>query len=66
MRLTAQERLTESNLAGDVRNGIWGEVVKLKAIEMEKALEEGVNWEAKTAHEMGDENIPFRSVTPPT
>jgi hypothetical protein len=42
MGLDSQERLTESNKAGNIKDRIWRELVKLYAVNKEKPTEKFV------------------------
>ena len=56
MGLNAEKRLTECDIAGNVQDGVGGEIVELKTVEITESPEKGMNWESQTAKEMGKED----------
>jgi hypothetical protein len=59
MGLNAQERLVKSHKAGNVKNRIWCELVKLHTINKEEPTEELVGRKRKAAEEESKEYYPI-------
>jgi hypothetical protein len=53
MQVDSKERLTKSDETGNVENRIWHELVKLHAIDKEKATKKFVGRKRKAAEKKG-------------
>jgi hypothetical protein len=53
MRVNSKERLAKSDETGDVKNQIWRELVKLHAIDKEKATKKLVGRKRKATEKKG-------------
>ena len=59
MGLYAKECLAESDVCGDVENRGLGEMMEIEPIKEQETLEKGVEREAQTSDEVGDEDHPL-------
>ena len=59
MSFTAQKKLADGNIACDMQYGGWGKIVQLEAIELQKPVEERMDWKFEPPQQVGDEAHPL-------
>ena len=46
--LDAEKHLAEHDVAGDMQDGVGGEMVELKTVKVKESPEKGMNWKPQT------------------
>ena len=59
MSFATSEKLTKGDIACDMHDGGWGEVMQLETIVLQEPAEEGMDWKPDAPQQVGNKAHPF-------